>query len=346
VTGFEKLTLTAVGTATVDLAQLGSYSNVTHAAATALTLNNMASGGTLTLTGTATNDVVSVANASTGTADVLNVALSATGALTGGSVTAANVETINLSATDNTASVVAGTNTDILTLVATSAKSIVVTGNAHLTLTNTGNVAVTSIDASGMTGGITVTAAGTVAETIKGGAAANVLTASTGTLADVLIGGAAADTLTNNAGLTTLTGGAGADTFVIDTVGANVNTYTTITDAAKGDIVSLKSMAAEALIGASMTASKVTLSNTAVFQDYANAVIAAGGDSGTNGHIGWFVFNGDTYIVESMHDGSGAGIPSFVNGTDLVVKLTGTIDLTKATFASGAAGADATITLG
>ena len=346
VTGFEKLTLNSVTTNAVDLAQLGNYNNVSHGAATALTLNNMASGGTVTITANTTADTVNVSNAATGTADSLNLVLSKAGALTGGTVTVANVEALTIAANDTTASVVAGTNTDTLTLVATAAKTLVVTGNANLTLTNTGNTALTSIDASGMTGGITVTTAGTVAETVKGGAASNSLTAGVGTQADVLIGGAKADTLTNNAGLTTLTGGAGNDTFVIDTVGANVNTYTTITDGAKGDIVSLKSKAAEALIGASMTASKIVLGSTAVFQDYANAVVAAGGDSSTNGHIGWFSFGGDTYIVESMHDGSGAGTPSFVNGTDLVVKLTGVIDLTKATFASGAAAVDATITLG
>ncbi|MBI3230131.1 MAG: hypothetical protein HYZ45_08160 [Burkholderiales bacterium] len=72
------------------------------------------------------------------------------------------------------------------------------------------------------------------------------------------------------------------------------------------------------------------MANTAVFQDYANAVVQNGGNSSVNGHSGWFQFNGDTYYVQSQHDGSGVNA-SFVNGTDFVVKLTGLIDLSSST---------------
>lgn len=41
-----------------------------------------------------------------------------------GKVTAANVETINITTTDSTTDVVAGTNAQSLTLVATAAKAI------------------------------------------------------------------------------------------------------------------------------------------------------------------------------------------------------------------------------
>ena len=83
----------------------------------------------------------------------------------------------------------------------------------------------------------------------------------------------------------------------------------------------------------SFTASKVTLSATAVFQDYANAVVNAGGDGSTNGRLGWFQFSGDTYVVESLHN---AGTTAdFINNTDLVVKLTGLVDLSTASLASG-----------
>lgn len=313
VSGFEHLTLTGATTSTVDVAQLGNYNYVTDAGVTALTLNNFASAGTLAITAAAAADTVNVVNAAVGTADVLNVVLSKLAAGTTASVTAANVETINITATDTTASVVAGTNTDTLTLVGTSAKSIVVTGNAHLTLVNTGNTAVTSIDASGMTGGITVTAAGTVAETIKGGAAANALT---GAMAgDVLIGGAAADVITAGVGAETLTGGAGNDTFGIVAT-ANSNIYATITDASKGDIISFADKGVE-----TFAAAKLTLGATAVFQDFVN--LAAVGDGSTNGVISWFQFNGDTYVVEDRSSGA-----SFLNGVDIVVKLTGLIDLT------------------
>lgn len=325
VSGFEVLGLTGgTGAQTVAIDVLGGYNSVTtgaEAAASTLTMSGFTSGGTLTLTSNAANAATSnyAVTGSTfaaGTADVFNVALSKSGALTGGVVTAADVETINLSANDTGGNHAA----DTVTLVATSATSIVVTGSAALTLTNTGNTAVTSIDASAMTGGLTVTAAGTVAETIKGGAGSNVLTASTGTVADVLIGGAGADTLTANAGLDTLTGGAGMDNFIV-TVSTNLNTYATITDASIGDTIQFANKGTE-----TFTAAAITLAPTAVFQDYANAAINAGGDASTNGYISWFQYGGNTYVVESRHDATGT--LDFQNGTDMIVKLTGLVDLT------------------
>lgn len=334
VTGFEVLALTgATGLQTVDLAALGGFNSVSSSASGGtLTLNNLPSGGTLTITGdtAGTGYVANVTNAATSTTDVLNLVLSKAGALTAGTVTAANVETVNIAANDTTANVAANTNTDTLTLVGTSATSVVVTGNAKLNLTTAGNTKVTLIDASGMTGGLVVTAAGTVAETIKGGAASDDLTAAPGITADVLIGNAGNDKLTANAGLNTLTGGAGNDTFVIGTPSANVNTYSTITDATKGDLIQFKAQGTEVFNGA-----KIVLGNTAVFQDYANAVVTAGGDASANAKIGWFQFNGDTYVVQSLHDATASLAASgFTNSTDIVVKLTGLVDLSTASFNS------------
>ena len=42
---------------------------------------------------------------------------------------------------------------------------------------------------------------------------------------------------------------------------------------------------------------------------------------------GWFQFGGDTYVVTDVSTAT-----SFVNGTDMVVKLTGLVDLSTATF--------------
>jgi S-layer protein len=188
-----------------------------------------------------------------------------------------------------------------------------------------------------MTGGLTYTTAGTLAEIVKGGATANNLTAASGTTADSLIGGAGADTLTANKGLDVLTGNGGTDTFVIQSAGTNLNTYSTITDASAGDTLKLANKANE-----TFTSTKVVLGDTAVFQDYANAVATAAGDASTNGAIGWFQFNNNTYVVAILHDASGvannnvvaAGANAFLNGTDIVVKLTGLIDLSTATLAN------------
>jgi S-layer protein len=233
-------------------------------------------------------------------------------------LTVANVESIAISASDTSAAAVAGTTVDTLTLTALAAKTVTITGNAALTLTNAGNNALTLIDASAMTGGLTATTNASVAEVIRGGASANALTAGAGTTADTLIGGAGSDTLTANAGLDILTGGAGRDTFVIATPSANLNGYSTITDATSGDSVKFKTAGVEVF-----APTKLVLGDTAVFQDYAN--LAAQGDGSTNGILSWFQFSGNTYIVEDMSGGS-----SFVNGADIVVKLTGLVDLSSA----------------
>ena len=327
VTGFESLELTGLtGPQTVALDTLGFTNSISVGAAAGvsptLALNGFATGGTLTISGN--QDITgglggtSLTNTAwtAGTADSVNVSLSKSGALTGGNLTIANVESIAISASDTSAAAVAGTTIDTLTLTALAAKTVTVTGNAALVLTNNvGNTALTLIDASSMTGGLTASTNGTVAAVIKGGASANTLTAGVGSTADTLIGGVGSDTLTANAGPDILTGGAGRDTFVIATPSTNLNGYSTITDTSSGDSVRFKQAGVEVF-----APTKLVLGDTAVFQDYAN--LASQGDGSTDGILSWFQFSGNTYIVEDMSVGT-----SFLNGTDIVVKLTGLVDL-------------------
>ena len=241
-----------------------------------------------------------------------------------GTVTAASVETVNITASNTSTANPIVAVTEVLTLVATSATTLNLAGSAALNLTNTGNVALTRIDGSTMTGALTVQAAGTVAETILGGSGKDVLSASTGTVGDSLYGNAGNDRLVSNAGLTTLNGGDGADTFVIATPGANLNTYTIIADALKGDTIELFGRGTE-----TFNTIKVPLMDTASFQDFADA--AAVGDGSVNGIIRWFQYGGNTYIVEDL-----SAAATFVNGADIVVRLTGTAnDLALASFNTG-----------
>lgn len=329
VTGFEVLGVTgATGSQSIDLAMLGNYNSVTsNASANTLTLNNMTSGGTLTITGASTGYTIANTAFTTPTTDVLNIVVSNASNIAAGTVTANKVETLNITSTDTNTTANGANNT--LTVADNAVTAITVTGNAAMTLTATATT-LTTVNAAAMTAGLTFTTAGTVAETVTGSAtAANVLTAAAGTIANVLIGGSGADTLTANAGLGTLTGGAGKDKFVVATAGANVNTYTTITDAAAGDTIQLADLGTAEVF----TTAKVVLGDTAVFQDYANAVVNAGGDSSSNAHIGWFQFAGNTYVVEAMHDATTTA--NFTNGTDLVVKLTGLVDLSTASLNTG-----------
>ena len=136
----------------------------------------------------------------------------------------------------------------------------------------------------------------------------------------MLLGGAGNDILVANAGLSVLTGGAGADVFRVATASLNVNSHATITDFAAGDLLQFAG-------GITAFASAaVTLAGTAVFQDFANAAINAL----TTGQAGWFQFAGNTYVVADV----GAESTSFQNGQDFVVMLTGLVDLSNASFNS------------
>lgn len=322
---FERLAVTgATGAQAIDLGKLGFTNHVTVAgvaAAGALTLTDLANNGTVVLTadlGAGAGITAAIKDAATGTADVLNVQMVKDGVLAGGVLTAANVETVNLAVTDPVTT--NGVATHTLTLTADKATSVNVTGNAGLTLTMTGSTKVTSIDGSAMTaGGLTVTSLNTTAATtIKGGAGADVLTAATGTTADVLEGGAGNDVLVGNKGLSTLTGGAGNDVFVLNVPSLNVNSYATITDFAAGDLLEITG-------AVSFASAKVTLGGTAVFQDYANAAMNALGA----GAAGWFQFGGDTYVVM---DEATTNSATFINAEDFIIKLTGLVDLTNASF--------------
>lgn len=367
ISNFEKLELgqvvAASGDVTVNLAGLDNIDHIISNGIAAdvqvqtLALNNVKSGGTLQIKGDAAatdNTSVGVSGAAANAADTFNLHLdtgTAASVVAAGSVTVADVETINISTADTGsatgADIAASTHT--ATLVATSAKTVSVSGNNGLNLTNAGNTLIESFDASGVAadsaldtaanlavtfvsdnvttavsikGGagndtLTADAASTKVNTIDGGAGDDTITGGAG--ADVLMGGAGNDTLDGKAGADKLTGGAGNDTFVI-AAEANVNTYDTITDFAAGDKISIANLAG-------FTQAKVELGTNAVFQDYANAVINA---EATNGS-GWFQFNNNTYVVADIGADNGT---SFINGQDAIVEITGLVDLSNSTVAA------------
>lgn len=366
ISNFERLEVSganAASGATIDLANLDSISYVTYSATNTedSVISGMASGGTLVIKAdqTATKAVVvSVTDASTGTADSLNLVLSKATALANVEVTAANVESINITSTE-TATTLLGTVTHAATLSATAATSLTVSGNAGVTLgTLTGATKLASIDASGVSTGLVsfTTAALTVASSIKGGAGANTVVASAATKAvtyvgqdkvdtitinnalnnsvttaggnDVIVTGSGNDTInagtgddaiTSGTGLDVISGGAGNDTFNI-VAPTNGNTYSTITDINVGDIISVANQGTE-----TFASTKITLADTALFADYLNAA-AASTTAAANGNWAWFQFAGNTFLVQDNSDSA-----TFDNGTDIIVRLTGLIDLSTAT---------------
>ena len=321
ITEFERVELTgqlAVATA-INLSNLGFTNFVTTTGNTALlTLTELNSNGTVIATGDALVDI-GVAGALANTADVVNFQLNTTGNAAA-TVTAANVETVNISTSDTQAAPQA-LNVDTLTLTAAAATTLNVTVGAStsLNLTLTGSTAVTTINASASTGALTVsTMIPTGVVTVTGGAGADVLT-SVGA-GDVLIGGAGNDILTGD-DRTTLTGGLGNDSFVLNRP-TTLNSYSTVTDATAGDVFRLTA-------GTAFVSAAVIQGGNAVFQDFANA--AANMFSGINGGntAGYFQFNGNTYIVRS---GDVIANNGFVDGVDSIIEIRGLLDLSVASY--------------
>jgi len=170
---------------------------------------------------------------------------------------------------------------------------------ANITLGNGDN----SVDL-GATKGVNTVAVGTGINSIVLGTGASIVTIAT-------------DTNTS----------ADIDTVTIGTP-LTANNYATITGLGKGDVLNFADKGTEAWaggVGATATTAKVTLDpSTALFADYVAA--ASAGDGSTHGQFSWFQFGGNTYVVEDKSAGAG-----FVANTDIIIKLTGTVDLTKAT---------------
>ena len=315
-----------ITTVTAGGVVLGAVTETTKGVAAAvtgdLTLTKMANAGTLELTAAAATTTVTMTDA-TGTADSFNIVTKVNASdLSFGTVAVAGVETLNITATDttpvDTTTGVATISKATLTVSDAAVKTIVVTGGSDLDLTAVGG-SLTTVNASALTGKFVFSSAVTSA-VVTGGSANDTLTG-TGN-SQTLSGGNGADTLIITGDLATLTGGAGNDVFNIGNPTTNVNSYATITDLTAGDVIQFASGAA------TFTSAKVTTGGTAVFQDLANLAIA----STDTGNVSWFQLGGDTYVIENVSDNASA----FVNNTDVIVKITGLVDLSTASFSASA----------
>lgn len=347
VRGNAGVTLTATDTALTSLdasgITLGGFTFTSGALANAATINGSAAGtnsvnftaatAAVTYTGGTGADSVTANNAQANVVSLGNGTNSFTGGDGGNTVTSGTGnDTVMVGSGNNNATLGNGTNS----FTATSGNNAVTTGTGNDTVSvgsgnNIANLGDGNNEFTGTSGNNTVTTGAgddTVMvtsgnNTVNLGNGANSFTATSGN--NNYTGGTGVDLVTVGGGVNTIFTGAGADVINLTAVTANVNTYTTVSDFAVGDQLSFADLGDEVF-----NSTKVTLGNTAVFQDYANAVIAAAGDASMNGALGWFQFAGDTYVVESRHNA--AQNASFVNGTDMIVKLTGLLDLSTAQF--------------
>lgn len=367
VKGFEVLQLSStVATGTINLANLNTVSTeggdnainkVVFASgpAHALTISGLSSGATLEYRSPASAAVTAdITGALTGSADVLNIGLTATYGIGAGTVNAANVETVNI-LSDDSATTPTGISHSV-TLAATSANKITVSGDAGLELTFSGTK-LTSFDASGVTkGGVDyVTHALENAATLTGGAGNDVLNASSALKAvtlnggagndtlrgssngnSVLIGGDGNDTLIASSFYNTIDGGAGDDTIHLgkgfgtvrtgsglDTIimSSNVGaSFSSVSDMGAGDKIDFLSGGT-----ATFNATQIKLADTARLRDYLDAA-SASTTAGTNSTISWFQLFDATYVVQDRSNTAG-----FNDSTDQIIELVGFINLSGST---------------
>ena len=298
------------------------------------------------LTGSGTT-VLDFGSAVTGTADAYTLTFAATGttdatatatAIAAGKLQIAGIENVSV------ASGGSGYTNNTVALSDTSARTLTVTGSQKTGVTfaaqfgtdgsSTSSAGVSLIDASALTGKFTLDTTNIktayAGVTVKGGTNDDSITItaqSSGLGRFTVDAGAGNDTIVTSTAASTLTGGAGNDTFdvtltVAGTDYATAPVYTTIADFAAGDSIKLGtttvSVAGKALI---LSATSLT-----------DALNTALSDSTvTAGKAVWFVYGGNTYVA---NEDSSNGL----SGNDIIVKLTGAYDLTWTNSGSGLVG--------
>ena len=295
-TNFEELSLSDSLSAALDISDYTGIDHLTLVGngGSAIT---MQSGSTLELaTGTYSDFTVSVDGAIANKADVLNIALTGDTTVDGKTITVANVETINVVATDTDG------QPDVLVahklgLTADAATTVTVSGDAKLELTLSNTDALKSINASENTGGLKVDVSTLSGVTVTGSSAADEITLGAQTVA---------------------TGGEGKDTFTVKAT--EMTKYATITDFGAGDTITMGD-AADNKLGEA-----ISLQDTAQFADYVNEAVK---ENATN-KVSWFTFGENTYLVLDA-----AASNTFDATSDMVVQLQGVFNLEGMTFDSG-----------
>lgn len=322
---FEKIALSTAVTTDVELLTGSTISALLINGNAAATVQNVASGTTIDVTSTtgASDVTVSVKGATASTTDSLKVnfdgaAQASTPSATNikfGNLVADKVETINIvsGGADNTwNSITVKGDTTLKTMTITGAKNLDLAFSGTNGTNTSGKGAVSLIDGSAATGKLAINLAN--------------VTYDGDTAGFTLKGGTAADTITTNASSATLTGGGGNDKYVVTaTVGgtadATTAAMTTITDFNAGDMIA----------AGTLTALTKTQTDIAAATNLTQAIdLALKNASVTVNTAAWFNYGGNTYVVvEDANDGFGASTQN-----ELIVKLTGTLDLTNATVAS------------
>lgn len=335
---FESLDISAAANLDVALMTGSTITGLTLTGGSAAsTVNNVAAGAGLSVSGDNTTGAhtINVKDAATGTADSFAVTFDGA-AVAGAAATAANIKagTVVLEGVETVsiASTGAANTWNSIALTDGKLQTVAVTGEKNLDLTFVGtngtNVAATGgavklIDGSAATGKLSINTTNVTADdkagvglTVKGGSANDTITLAQKA---TVVAGAGDDTIVSSANGGTFTGGEGKDVF---NVKAAVGNVTTITDFVVGtDKLAFADHGAE-----TFTATKVDISAATNLTDALN--LAAAADGSTNTAITWFQYGADTYVVADA-----TAATTYTAATDVVVKLTGLVDLSTQTVA-------------
>lgn len=293
----------------------GTYTGATLAQS--LAVNTNAAGATSIAfsgaTGAADSYAINFGATSTGTAANPT-------SIDAGTLTLAGVEIFNVAS-----GATSGVSANKLALTAAQAQQINITGDQELNLTFAGTNGtivntvggVSSIDGSAATGKLAI----------------NVASVTKATAGLTVKGGTAADTLTTSTFSTSLTGNGGNDNFVVaatiaGTDDAATAAITTITDFTKGDTITFVNASGTT----TFTTTKVDVA-AAVSLDAAVNLATATNVAADAAAVKWFQYGGNTFVVQDLSSAT-----ELATG-DVIVKLTGLLDLSTASVTTGA-GAD------
>jgi hypothetical protein len=330
------------------LAQGGTYTNVEQTQG--LTIVTGASS-----TSTTTNTITFTSSTVTGSADAYTVSFAQSAPTStvssyttsdAGVVVLAGIETINV------ASGGTGFLNNFITITGANARNVNLTGAQNLdidfsssfggstTATSTNGLGVATIDGSAMTGKLTINTASVLeaylTTTIKGGSNNDTITLSALGGKAVVDAGAGDDKIVSAAASSIQSGGAGKDTFDVTLApakasGSATGYVTTITDFAAGDVLDFIGGTNGTHTATAASIAKLTLTTEATLDDAIVSALNASPKATLNAkEVVWFYYGGNTYVTFDAADDTTTN-GGMANG-DIVVKLTGVVDLTNATF--------------
>lgn len=313
----------------------GTFSNVT--AAQSLNVTGTAAAGTTTLT------FASVA----GTADAYSIGFAGVGSTDETAPTTVDAKIVSIAGIEavsiNSGSA-SGFTANVISLTDAAARTLTVTGAQDINVGFTtafgtaGTNGLSTIDASAVTGDVTLntTNAGiaTAGLTVSTGSGddsvtlASAATVSTGAGDDTIVlggastvdAGAGDDTITTSAHASTITLGGGVDSLDVTLSVTAANMITVADTIGAGDSITFANTGTETF---STTATDVSAATTLA---QALDLAAQSATGATNAGITWFQYGGNTYLVE---DNTTNAAGTF-GANDIVVKLTGLIDLSTA----------------